>query len=66
MTKIMVIFFLNTSLLFDTMTEGFITLTTRLSDSEFEFLLDSLRNQNDAEDYEFAQSIIDKLYQNAR
>ena len=66
MTKIMVIFFLNTFLLFDTMTEGFITLTTRLSDSEFEFLLDSLRNQNDADDYEFAEQIIDKLYQNAR
>jgi len=57
---------LNKSLLFDTMTEGFITLTTRLSDTEFEFLLDSLRNQNDADDYEFAEQIIDKLYQNAR
>jgi len=48
------------------MTESYITLNTRLSDSEFEFLLDSLRNQNDVEDYEFAQVIIDKLYQNAR
>jgi len=48
------------------MTENYITLTTRLSDSEFEFLLDSLRNQNTSEDYEFAQVIIDKLYQNAR
>jgi hypothetical protein len=48
------------------MTEGFITLTTRLSDSEFEFLLDSLRNQVDADDYQFAEQIIDKLYQNAR
>jgi hypothetical protein len=64
--KITVIFSLNIFLLFDTMTEGFITLTTRLSDSEFEFLLDSLRNQNDADDYEYAEQIIDKLYQNAR
>jgi hypothetical protein len=48
------------------MTEGFITLTTRLSDSEFEFLLDSLRNQENVDDYQFAEKIIDKLYQNAR
>jgi len=64
--KITVISFSNKSLLSDTMTENYITLTTRLSDSEFEFLLDSLRNQNTSEDYEFAQVIIDKLYQNAR
>lgn len=51
---------------FDTMTEGFITLTSRLSDSEFEFLLDSLRNQENVDDCQFAEKIIDKLYQNAR
>jgi hypothetical protein len=48
------------------MSEGFITITTRFSDTEFEFILDSLRNQSDADDYDFAEQIIDKLYQNAR
>lgn len=57
---------MNLSLTFDTMTEGFITLTSRLSDSEFEFLLDSLRNQENVDDCQFAEKIIDKLYQNAR
>lgn len=45
------------------MTEGTIRINTRLTESEFDFLLDLLRK---SEDYEFASLIIDKLYQNAQ